>query len=320
MPRPRSAPDFHLLSKVSTLYYLRDQTQQEIAERLHISRPKVSRLLQEARELGVVHISVTPPTGLHIELEERLEEQFGLEEVEVVELDSGQSAEAGRHQIGAAAAAHLARTIQPGETIGIAWGTTLDAMVRAMIPLPCDRVRVVQMLGGIGPPDSASYAAALVRRLAQQLGAAPVLLPAPGIIATPAVRDALRGDPHVEAALRHLDGLDAAYIGIGSLDTNPVLNDGHSIPPGTRAELAAAGAVGDLALRFFTAQGCFAQTSLDERILGITVDQLRATKRVVAVAGGPEKHDAIRSALRTKVLDVLITDRRTAETLANGRE
>ena len=317
MPRPRSVPDTHLLSKVSTLYYLRDQTQQEIAERLHISRPKVSRLLQEARELGIVQISVTPPTGLHIELEEQLEARFGLEEVQVIDVEAGRSSEETRRQIGAAAAGYLARTVQPGESIGIAWGTTLDAMVRAMIPFPCDGVRIVQMLGGIGRPDSESYAAALVRRLAQQLGAAPVLLPAPGVTATTAVRDALRDDPHIQAALRHFDALDAAFIGIGSVDTNPVLNDGHSLPPGAHAELVAAGAIGDLALRFFDADGGFVRTSLDDRILGISVQQLRDARRVVAVAGGREKLAAIRAALRTKTIDVLITDRLTARALAS---
>src|SRR6476620_3765999 len=61
MPRPRSAPDLYLLGKVSALYYLRDQTQQEIAERLRLSRPTVSRLLRDARDLGFVQITVASP-------------------------------------------------------------------------------------------------------------------------------------------------------------------------------------------------------------------------------------------------------------------
>jgi len=73
MPRPRSAPDLYLLSKVSTLYYLRDQTQQEIAERLRLSRPAVSRLLRDAQTHGIVQITISPPRGLHIDLESRLE-------------------------------------------------------------------------------------------------------------------------------------------------------------------------------------------------------------------------------------------------------
>ena len=85
MPRPKSAPDPYLLGKVSALYYLRHHTQQEIAERLRVSRPTVSRLLQEARDLGYVQITVASPRGLHLDLETSLEDQFKLQTVHIVE-------------------------------------------------------------------------------------------------------------------------------------------------------------------------------------------------------------------------------------------
>lgn len=317
MPRPKSPPDPYLLSKVSTLYYLRDHTQQEIADRLRISRPTISRLLQEARELGIVQIKVTPPRGLQIELETQLEERYSLRAVQVVGTDASQPAETSLKQIGMAAATYLVRTILPRQTIGLAWGSTLNAMVQALSPLPIDGVRVVQTLGGIGPPDAEAYAGDLVRRLAQQLGAAAVLLPAPGVVSTAAVRDALCEDPHVRAALDLLDALDVVFVGIGSLASNPVLTDGHSLPPGTHAELVAAGAVGDIALRFFDAKGKSVKTSLDERILGISADQLRRAGQVVAVAGGQEKVDAIHAALMSDIVHVLITDELTAAALAD---
>ena len=316
MPRPRSAPDLYLLSKVSTLYYLRDQTQQEIAERLRLSRPAVSRLLRDAQNQGIVQITITPPRGLLIDLESRLEERYGLEVVRVVAMETGTSADLVRRQIGAAAASYLARTVHSGDTIGLAWGTTLGAMVQSMAPLTTEGVHVVQTLGGIGPPAAEAYAAELVRRLAQLLGAAPVLFPVPGVVATTEVRDVLRNDPHVQAALRYFDRLDTVYVGIGSITTNPVLNDGHSLPSGTLASLVAAGAVGDIALRFFDAKGAPVRSSLDERILGITAEQLHKAPRVVAVAGGPDKADAIHAALKSDIVDVLITDQGTAEELA----
>jgi len=316
MPRPRSAPDLYLLSKVSTLYYLRDQTQQEIAERLRLSRPAVSRLLRDAQTHGIVQITISPPRGLHIDLESRLEEQFGLNVVRVVPTEPGTSPDLLRRQIGAAAAAFLSRTVHPGDTIGLAWGTTLSAMVQAMAPMATEGVHVVQTLGGIGPPAAEAYAAELVRRLAQLLGAVPVLFPVPGVVATTEVRDVLRNDPHVQAALGYFRRLDTVYVGIGSMDTNSVLNDGHSFPAGTIESLTQAGAVGDIALRFYDAQGKPVRSSLDERILGITTEQLRQAPRVVAVAGGPGKVDAIHAALKADIVNVLITDQDTAEELA----
>ena len=299
MSRPKSPPDPYLLGKVSALYYLRDQTQQAIAERLRLSRPTVSRLLQEARDLGYVQITVTPPRGLHLDLE----------------WDAGQGAETLRHQLGAAAAQFLARSVAAGEAIGMAWGTTLSAMVDAMVHMPTTNARVVQILGGLGPPDAAENGGELVRRLAQLLDAQAVLLPAPGVVATPAVRDVLRKDPHVKAALTELDALDTVFVGLGSLTSNEVLNDGHSFSKQARKELRTGHAVCDIALRFFDARGRPVRTALDDRILGITTDQLRKVRRVVAVAGGSDKVEAIAAGLKTGLVHVLITDRPTAEAL-----
>jgi DNA-binding transcriptional regulator LsrR (DeoR family) len=312
MARSRSRPNLYLLSKVSTLYHVRGHTQQEIADRLHISRPKVSRLLSEAEEQNIVRITVAPPTGLHLELEGELETSFGLTEAVVISVEPGSEAAINR-QIGNGASAYAERTLQPGETIGLGWGTTLDAMVQAMHPLATDGVRVVQTLGGVGPPEAGAYAAGLVRRLAELLGAAAVLLPAPGVVGTVSARNVLRGDPHVQVALQQYDHLDVVFTGIGCPQASPLLRD--YLPPGAYSELASRGAVGHIALRFFDAEGSLVRTSLDDRTLSITAEQLRKTKRVVAVAGGPAKVNAIRAALRGKFVDVLITDQVTAQAL-----
>jgi Transcriptional regulator, contains sigma factor-related N-terminal domain len=319
MSRPKSPPDHYLLGKVSALYYLRDQTQQAIAERLQLSRPTVSRLLREARDLGYVQITVTSPRGLHLDLETRLEDAFGLKSVRVVDWDAGQDIALLRRQLGAAAAQYLSRSIVPGETIGMAWGKTLSAMVDAVNPMPTANTRVVQILGGLGPPDAAENGGELVRRLAQLLDAQAVLLPAPGVVATPAVRDVLSTDPHVRAALNELDSLDTVFVGLGSLTSNEVLNDGHSFSKQERKDLKARHATGDIALRFFDADGSPVRTTIDDRILGITTEQLRKVGRVVAVAGGGDKTGAIAAGLKTKLVHALITDHTTAEALLPAR-
>ena len=315
MPRPKMAPDPYLLGKVSALYYLRHHTQQEIAKRLRVSRPTVSRLLREARELGYVQITVASPRGLHLDLETQLEEMFGLETVHVVEGGASQSTELLRRQLGAAAAHYLARSVRAGEKIGLAWGTTLSAMVSAMVPMPVPGTRIVQVLGGLGPPDAPEYGGELVRRLAVLLDAQAVLLPAPGVVATAAVRDVLGKDPHVRAALTELGSLDTVFVGLGSLASNAVLNDGHTLSKQALKELRTGRAVGDIALRFFDSHGQPVRTSLDDRILGITTEQLRQVDHVVAVAGGEDKVAAIAAALEAKIVNVLITDRVTADSL-----
>src|SRR5690606_33527807 len=268
-----------------------------IADRLHISRPKVSRLLQEALTQSIVRISIAAPRGLHLELEAELESRFDLTDALVIDVEPGPR-ESIYRQIGTGAASHLARTLQPGETIGLGWGTTLDAMVQATSPIATEGVKVVQTLGGIGPPESGAYAADLVRRLADLMGASAVLLPAPGIVGTVSARNVLRDDPHVQMALQQYDSLDAVFIGIGSLQASPILRDSHYLPPATYAELERAGAIGHIALRFFNADGELVHTSLDDRTLSITPEQLRKAGRVVAVAGGPDKVAALFAALK----------------------
>jgi DNA-binding transcriptional regulator LsrR (DeoR family) len=125
----------------------------------------------------------------------------------------------------------------------------------------------------------------------------------------------LREDPHVRAALNQLETLDTVFVGLGSLSSNAILQDPHSPWYEARQELRSRGAVGDIALRFFDAHGSPVHTMLDDRILGITTHQLRRVGRVVAVAGGQEKVDAIAAALEAGIIKVLITDRLTAEAL-----
>src|SRR5690606_8624210 len=124
-------------------------------------------------------------------------------------------------------------------------------------------------------PESGAYAADLVRRLAERLGAAAVLLPAPGVVGTVSARNVLREDPRVEMALRHYDSLDAVIIGIGSLQASPILHDAHYLPPEAYAELQEAEAIAHIALRFFDARGELVHTSLDDRTLSITPEQLK---------------------------------------------
>ena len=125
----------------------------------------------------------------------------------------------------------------------------------------------------------------------------------------------LSKDKHVRAALDELDSLDIVFVGLGSLASNSVLNDGHTLSRQATKELRAHRAVGDIALRFFDGGGTPVFTQLDDRMLGITTQQLRKVERVVAVAGGSEKFAAIAAALQANIVDVLITDRLTAEAL-----
>lgn len=312
MPRRRPPVDLHVLARIGALYYHRGRTQQQIAERFHMSRARVSHLLKEARGRGIVQILVNAPQGVHVELEEGLEERFGLNEALVADTERDATEEALRRQLGRTAAGYLARTLEDGQSIGIAWGPTMHAVVQAVSPASTTGVRVIQLSGGIGAPNEATYASDIVRRLARRLSATPVVLPTPGIVGTAEAASALRADRHVAAVLEAAGTVDVAFTGIGSADYNPVISGGHA---GEVPDLAELGAVGDMLLRYFDDSGKVLATLIDERWVGITAEQLRRIPRLVAVAGGASKYRAIRAGLRTGMLQVLVTDRTTAEAL-----
>jgi DNA-binding transcriptional regulator LsrR (DeoR family) len=168
----------------------------------------------------------------------------------------------------------------------------------------------------VGVPESSVDATVLVRDLARLFDVTPVLLPVPGVVASSEVCAALRADVHVGAALAALAALDVAIVAIESARSSPALSDRALVGPALRAELHAAHVVGELGLRCFDECGRFVRTSLDDRIVGATADQLRRTRRLIAVGAGPAYARAVRAALLTGVADVLVTDELTAHALA----
>ncbi|MEF8795110.1 MAG: sugar-binding transcriptional regulator [Salinivenus sp.] len=319
MATTEDAGELRLMTKASSLYYLQDLNQREIASRLHLSRPKVSRLLRRARDRDIVQISVMSPEENFVDLETEFETHFGLEEVLITSsgLSGGNdNSDFLKQQIGAAAANYLRRTVKDGDVLGVTWGTTLQAMMRALQPTDTENVHVVQTLGGVGPPEAEAHAADLSRRLAQLLDGKLTALPTPGIVDSPQARDILMSDRHAQTALELFPDLTTAYVGIGALSTNPIFDEDPAVPDETYNELVRSEAVGDIALRFFDEDGRPVHMALDNQLIGITLEQLHDTDCVVGVAGGLEKIDAIHGALRGQHIDVLITDYTTAAGIA----
>jgi len=302
-----------LLVKISKMYYEEGLSQDDIILRLNLSRSKISRLLQQARDEGIVQITVNTPKHLFSELETRLEKLFGLYEAIVVETQAGDSQENIIRELGVAAAGYLERSVGTTTTIGISWGSTLHGMVAALHSNRLPKTKVVQIIGGLGQPEAEVHATDLCHRLARSLGSQLTLLPAPGIVSTEQARDVLLADLFIQRAMSMFDHLDIAFVGIGTPAPESLLG---SILSSTELEaLLQNGAVGDIALRFFDIQGQPVQSEIDQRVIGITFAQLKRTRRVVGISGGVEKFQSVLGALRGKLINVLITDSINAEKL-----
>ena len=311
--------ELRLMAKVARMYYTQGLRQMEICERLNIHQSTVSRVLKRAEREGIVRTTVSLPSGTHTELEDALQSRYGLDEAVVIDCldDDAQIS----HDLGAAAAFYLENTLKPSDVIGISsWSAALLEMVNAMHPSQrFKNARVIQILGGVGSPNAEVHATQVTRRLADLIGGEATLLPAPGVVGSRHAREVLLKDRFVREALDLFGKVTIALVGIGATEPSRALaSSGNIFSPQEIKLLASKGALGDICLRFFDANGRAVITELNDRVISMELDQLRAVRRVVGVAGGRRKTNAILGALAGKLINVLITDLASAERLLAG--
>lgn len=310
-----SVDRLRLMTKIARLYHEQGIRQPEIAAQLNVSQPMVSRLLRAAQQEGIVRTTVAVPRGVYPELEESLEQIYGLKEAIVTDALSDRDDDILR-DLGSAAALYLETTLSAGgETVGISsWSETLLRMVASMQPLSRGGgSRIVQILGGIGNPAAEVHATRLTERLAFLLKGEAHFLPAPGVTGTTGSSAAFLADPFVAKTVALFDELTVALVGIGALHPSRLLaQSGNIFSEDEIRSLEQLGAVGDVCLRFFTADGQPVRSDFDERVISATLEQLRRVPRSVGIAGGPAKLEAIRGALAGGWVNVLITDQFTA--------
>ena len=315
--RVSSDGQVRLMTKIAHLYHEQGLRQSEIASLLHISQAKVSRLLKRAADVGIVRTVVVVSSGVHTDLEQALEERYGLLEAVVADVD-GEDEAAVLAGLGSAGASYLEAVLSGGERIGISsWSQTLLSVVDRLRPLRTSGAdSVVQLVGGVGVASVQAQANRLLSELGTLIGASPSYVPAPGLVGGAAMRESLLADPAMESVAADWTNLTMALVGIGSLQPSALLQQsGNAIAPEDQATLLRLGAVGDVCTRFFDAAGHLVHSDLDSRVVGIDPDTFRAIPRRIGLAGGTRKHEAIRAAIRGNWVNVVVTDLGTARAL-----
>ncbi|WP_186816558.1 sugar-binding transcriptional regulator [Cellulomonas aerilata] len=304
---PPSGEERALMVRAARHYYVDDMSKMQTADALGVSRFKVARLLEGARELGIVTITVDDAGVPVPELADALAAHLGLSRAVVVEAHGAQAEV--RHEVGAAAAALLGSTLRQGEVLGLAWGRTLTGMSHSMPPLP--RVDVVQLTGALGTDLEASPVE-VVRRVALRSGGSAQPIFAPLVLDDPRTADALRRQTDVAGALRMFDHLTTAVVAVGSWDP-PNSQLLTALSQEDRQAMHEAGVRAEVAAILVSDTGEVVSPEFARRCISIGVDQLRRTPRIVAAAAGADKARAVTAIARAGLCTELVTDRALAE-------
>jgi DNA-binding transcriptional regulator LsrR (DeoR family) len=268
----------------------------------------VSRLLQEARQRGLVQVRVTYPLRTDRQLERRLVDAFGLTEARVLYGDH-LDRDTMLRRIGRLGAMAVESRLHSGVNVTVGWGAALHAVVRAMPDVRLDNVMVLQAMGSVGGSDPSVDGSDLARSLASRLNGDFRFLPAPLIVSSVETARSLLGDRTIAGTLALAAQAEIAITGIGSIDwAHSGLFRAGYFNQTHLARLRRAGVVGDFMGHLLDANGRILDIVENHTVVGLRPDELAGIECVIGVAGGVEKAPAILSTLRAGWLDVLVTD------------
>ena len=302
------------LVEVAKMYYLFNYSQQEIAKKLGVSRPTVSRLLDQAKQDGVVHIKICDPTEDVNGLAARLQETFHLKDCVVTSVPAYEDSHI-KVKIGEAAAEYLYGIVKNGDTIGITWGTTLYQLSQQLNPKTVHDVKIVQLNGGVSYSELNTHASDIINGLATAFHTTPHFLPVPAVVDHPVVKQAIVADRHINKVLELGRKANIAIYTVGEAgEQSTLMRAGYFLDSDVET-LKKNATVADICSRFIDINGHISNQSLNDRTIGIELSQLADKDYSILVAGGNKKVEGILGALNGNYANVLITDQYTAKAL-----
>jgi deoxyribonucleoside regulator len=308
-----------LMLQAAKAYYDLDRTMGDIAKQLRMTRWQVARLLKEAREQGVVRIEIVPRTQRRPEIESRLQRAYGLREAIVVPAtgdDDGLAVDS----VARAAGQFLAALTPRPSLVGVSWGRTMAAVAHWLPRRWNDGVEVVLLNGAMNTRATLTRTNNIAELFALAGNGRATLLPVPAIVGRPETRAVLEQDPVIETVLALGRAAPVVCFGLGTMTPDSVLVQSGYIAESEIVRLRKAGAVGDVLGRFIDAEGRIVDPVLDARTIGLEPEALRHKTVAVGVAVGRKKHAVVLAALKSRLVNVLVTDEQTAlVALAAGR-
>jgi deoxyribonucleoside regulator len=306
--------DNRLLTKVATLYYKGMLTQQEIADRLGLSRQTIGRYVKRAQEVGIVKIGINSNLEYSAELEFQLEKAFHLSEVVVV-TPALETEESVKEALGEAGAAFLQRRVLPNDIIGVAWSSTVLQCALHLPRLDARHVTVVQLNGGESRSSYSTSSERIVDQIARAFDGTTDNMAVPMVVDHARIKESLLSDSRIAASFELANRSRLALYGVGIVSKETSLYKAGYVDDALLERLQAAGAVGEILGWFYDAQGKICLEELNERTIAVELENLKSKRISAAIAAGHHKVEAIHGMIAGGYCNVLITSKDTAEML-----
>lgn len=302
--------------KVANLYYSHGWTQAQIAKKLGVSRPVISKILNKAKEQGIVEIYINEKNQYSMELEERIKELYDLEEVIVVPTTDLPS-ELIQRAVGKAAASYVSKTIDHVQKIGITWGNTLLNFIKEYPYERRSNLQIIPLVGGMGNKLVELHSNLLAFQFSKKLHCSCSYLYAPAMVETEELKERFIQSEDLSTMLEEGRNVDMAIIGIGNPFKGSTMVTMEYLTEKDLIQLKKEGAIGDIGSRFYDLNGKELEIPLNNKVIGISLEELKKVPKVIGIVEGNYKVESTIAALKGKNIDVLIIDELTATSLLN---
>lgn len=311
----RISEDRRKMLKIVTMYYEEGLTQAVIAKKMRISRPVISKILQQAKESGIVSISIKDESAYTVELGLRLEKKYQLDDVIIIPTNEQKHAQTIKLDVSRAAAFYFKEHLKSEMSIGLSWGTTLADMIDEVPYQSFPTINVCPLVGGVSSEHLYFDTNHLVFRLAEKLNSRCQYFYAPALAENSELANVLNRSQLVGRAMTQAKNVDFAIIGVGNPNESSTWKQLGYITEKELTIIKQSGVKGDAVASLFDKNGQTVNNEICERMLGIKVEDLVNIPEVMVIGCGEEKAESIKPLLLGKCCTILVVDQLIAEAL-----
>ena len=299
------------ISRISKLYYLEGLTQQQIANKLNISRTKVSRYLDRARKENIVEIKINSPKEDFSNLEYEIEEKFKIKECNIV--NSSENDEDMLEETAGGLNNLLERILKDESYMGIGWGSSLRSIANYIKVSGKSEVKVIPMIGGLGKIGTGVHTNSVAKTIADGLGGISYMIHSPAVLDSKEAREMVEKDSSTRDIIELADKIDTALVGLSDIGPGSTLINTGDFDMEEFSYLKGLGVVGDVNLIFIDETGRHVPSKIDGRVVRVPVEKLKKIRNIIGVAFGKQKVKTILGALNGNIINILFTDEDTAK-------